>query len=79
MKWLNKLLSNSDEASTNRMVGVFAFIVMVLIIIISLFLPLLNAVVFEISMKYLFYIIGSAFGLKGIEKVVQYITTKDKK
>lgn len=75
MKWLIKLLSNSDEASTNRFIGVFAFIVMVLMIGFGLYTAI-SIEVFTISIEYLFYLICLAFGFKGIEKIVEIIKGK---
>lgn len=69
MNWFKELISNSEEASTNRLVGVFSFITLLVVILIGLFVTGVDVEIFNTSLQYLFLLIVSALGFKGLEKI----------
>lgn len=68
LKFLGKLLSGTDEVSSNRTIAVIAFIAFLYVIFYSLTRELFNDNIVT-YLEYLLVIILSGLGLKGIEKI----------
>ena len=75
--WFSRLLSGSDDVSSNRFVGVIAFFFLLHLINVALYQTVTNEELLTKSIEYLFYIIVSALGLKGIEKIIGYFKNKE--
>lgn len=65
LQFLKDVLSNSENVSTKRFVGIIAFIVIVTIVFINLFT---GKTVLEYILNYVFYICVTSLGLTTIEK-----------
>ena len=75
--WFARLLSGSDDVSSNRLVGVVAFLFFLYFINTAIHTTVTNDELLSKAIEYLFYIIVSALGLKGIEKIVGYFKNKE--
>lgn len=79
IKFIRKLLSNSDDISSNRFIGVISFIILISIIIYSILKgQKVNVEIFKESLLYLTIIILSALGFKDGIKAINNIKKKNK-
>lgn len=75
IKFLSKLLSGSDEVSSNRTVAMISFIVFIFVILYSICNELFNDHIIS-YLEFLLVIILAGLGLKGIEKISGIIKRK---
>lgn len=73
LQFIKEILSNSDNVSTKRFVGIFAFFVIILLCFINLFT---GRIVIEFIMNYIFYICITSLGLTTIEKFSESYNNK---
>ncbi|WP_430815214.1 hypothetical protein [Carboxylicivirga sp. RSCT41] len=73
------LLSGGDKASSNRLIGISAFLIMIVLITLSLFVFDVNVEIFNTSISYLFYLVIISLGYKGIEKTIGFFKKSDSK
>ncbi|TRX71500.1 hypothetical protein [Carboxylicivirga sp. M1479] len=73
------LLSGSDKASSNRLIGILSFLIMVVLITLSLFIYDVDVEIFKTSISYLFYLIIISLGYKGLEKTIGFFKKSDSK
>lgn len=76
-RFIKNLLSGSDEVSSNRTVGIFAFIVLTTVIYAGLYTSKIPLDKYEITLQYLIILIFGLFGLKTVDGIKNIFAKKD--
>ncbi len=70
------LLSGSDKASSNRLIGLVMVLFMIVYVVLSSFTFDVDIEIFKVSMYCILGLIITTLGLKGIEKIKTFNASK---
>ena len=65
-----KIISSGSDISSNRTIGLIAFLFMMLVMIAGLLIPNIGIEKLGLILQYLLYIVLVMFGFKGLEKIL---------